>query len=254
MQSRSTKNANTHQNASPSEKTNFTTTADKLSSKLKWKNFLEKQQRLSENGGGVGGSGNVDMFLPDKGNQSHSSSSSISRPNNNGCGLSHSHGKKDYTDQQRRVTASFQYQLLMLWHATRCLKSSETNFGRHDDDFYFLMKRFNNIHPRTFAPKCVAEVRILVEHISTCRNGNECSVPHCVSSRFILGHHRKCTTDHMCPVCVPVRKMIRGIKRRQRVECKILMGLPGDFRAQYCSQYGLPDRSNSSGEVAELQD
>jgi len=141
---------------------------------------------------------------------------------------------KDVTDQ-RKVTAEFKYQLLMLWQATRCQKAGHTHFHHHDKDCNLKPES----PPSGFAPQSCVEVQILSKHISTCRNGKDCDVPHCVSSRYILGHHRNCR-DLKCAVCVPVRKLMRGIKRKERVERKILTGLHEEFDEQYCSEYGMP--------------
>lgn len=229
----------THTSSSSSENAN-TTSADMFSSpNLKWKNFLEKrQQRL------LSGSGNLhaDLYLPEihRGKESRSNSSR----SNSSSEFTHQ-GRKGYTDQ-RKLIHGYQYQLIMLWQATRCLKSSNMHFHHHDDDFSIL--KHLRAQSVAFTPQCCTEVQLLCKHISICQNGNECNVPHCVSSRYILGHHKSCTTDRTCPVCVPVRKIIKGIKRRERVERKILTGLPGEFYSQYCSQYGLLDRSKVNRE------
>lgn len=48
----------------------------------------------------------------------------------------------------------------------------------------------------------------LWSHVSSCSDRN-CQFRHCVSSRYILAHYSKCdSTD--CPVCVPVRGMIKS--------------------------------------------
>jgi hypothetical protein len=53
----------------------------------------------------------------------------------------------------------------------------------------------------------------LWEHIAHCRDQN-CTVQHCLSSKCILSHYRRCT-DVRCPVCGPVREAIRKSLRRK---------------------------------------
>merc|ERR1711963_628177 len=56
----------------------------------------------------------------------------------------------------------------------------------------------------------------LWKHIINCHDEN-CSVPHCVSSRYVLGHFRKCLEAN-CPACGPVRERIRYEKQQQLYE------------------------------------
>ena len=58
------------------------------------------------------------------------------------------------------------------------------------------------------------EMKILWKHVTHCKEENNCEVPHCTSSRYILHHYRKCK-DKSCPVCIPVKDEIlrkRAIK------------------------------------------
>lgn len=45
-------------------------------------------------------------------------------------------------------------------------------------------------------------------HVSSCSDRN-CQFRHCVSSRYILAHYSKCDSTE-CPVCVPVRGVIKS--------------------------------------------
>ncbi len=58
----------------------------------------------------------------------------------------------------------------------------------------------------TKTPHC-AEMKELWKHISGCHN-SKCTYPHCLSSRYVLMHYRKCK-DPRCPACAPVRASIR---------------------------------------------
>eukprot|EP00804_Cyclotella_cryptica_P008134 CCRYP_004622-RC/>CCRYP_004622-RC protein AED:0.01 eAED:0.01 QI:2408/0.8/0.83/1/1/0.83/6/813/1435 len=60
-----------------------------------------------------------------------------------------------------------------------------------------------------FCPQMV----ILWKHLKYCR-GKTCPVPHCVSSRCVLSHHRNCKRRGLsasCEICYPVAKYIRRL-------------------------------------------
>lgn len=54
----------------------------------------------------------------------------------------------------------------------------------------------------------------LWEHIAHCKN-QQCSVQHCLSSRYVLSHYRRCK-DANCPACGPVRDTIRKSHEREK--------------------------------------
>lgn len=45
----------------------------------------------------------------------------------------------------------------------------------------------------------------VLNHLSQCTAGKHCTVPHCTSSRQIIGHWKNCT-KHDCPVCLPLKQ------------------------------------------------
>ena len=51
----------------------------------------------------------------------------------------------------------------------------------------------------------------LWKHMANCKNP-KCTEPHCISSRYVLSHYRKCKKD--CEVCSPVRQAIDRHNRR----------------------------------------
>lgn len=51
-------------------------------------------------------------------------------------------------------------------------------------------------------------LKSLWSHVSSCSDRN-CQFRHCISSRYILAHYSKCDSAD-CPVCVPVRNMIKS--------------------------------------------
>jgi E1A/CREB-binding protein len=60
-----------------------------------------------------------------------------------------------------------------------------------------------------------SEMKKLWHHISRCQK-NDCDVMHCLSSRYVLIHYRKCK-DARCAACAPVRDAIkRGHQDKKR--------------------------------------
>jgi len=76
------------------------------------------------------------------------------------------------------------------------------------------------------------------EHISTCQN-IDCKVRDCVSSRYILSHYRRCKDKH-CPVCVPVKDVIKRMKWKENIKLNDMSVSP---LASYSS---LPDFETDS--------
>jgi E1A/CREB-binding protein len=77
------------------------------------------------------------------------------------------------------------------------------------------------------------EMKKLWHHISRCQK-NDCDVLHCLSSRYVLIHYRKCK-DAKCAACAPVRDAIkRGQQDKKR-------------KLEVPSQQPVPQLSNISG-------
>jgi TAZ zinc finger len=85
-----------------------------------------------------------------------------------------------------------QRRLLLLHHASRCAYKPGTC-------------------PVT--PHC-STMKRLWEHIDVCKN-QSCTVQHCLSSRYILSHYRRCKDNH-CPACGPVRENIQKAAKQDR--------------------------------------
>ena len=58
----------------------------------------------------------------------------------------------------------------------------------------------------TQTPHC-AEMKILWKHIASCKE-SQCTVRHCMSSRYVLSHYRRCKGP--CNICDPVRSAPNG--------------------------------------------
>ena len=57
----------------------------------------------------------------------------------------------------------------------------------------------------TITPYC-GEMKKLWKHIANCKDSN-CKVEHCMSSRYVLSHYRRCKDP--CSICGHVREIIR---------------------------------------------
>lgn len=99
----------------------------------------------------------------------------------------HTHSAQD---KKRILLKQQQQRLLLLRHASRCTVTGTCRA----------------------TPHC-AEMKRLWKHMSSCRKP-KCDVPHCVSSRYVLSHYRKC--NKRCEVCTPVREAIRGKMMAER--------------------------------------
>ena len=82
-------------------------------------------------------------------------------------------------------TRGKRHRLLLLRHASQCTAENGTCI---------------------ITSKC-AEMKVLWKHLARC-NDNECRVPHCLSSRYILSHWRRCRSP--CNICGPVKKLIKN--------------------------------------------
>ena len=100
-------------------------------------------------------------------------------------------GSNDWGSQQQQDAESKdkvktkQQRLLLLRHASKCQYE-------------------NGQCPVT--PNC-GTMKQLWRHIAECKE-QRCDVQHCISSRYVLSHYRKCK-DSKCPSCEPVRQTLR---------------------------------------------
>jgi len=95
---------------------------------------------------------------------------------------------RDDTDAKSRHKRQ---RLLLLRHAAKC---------PHNDQC-----------PVT--PHC-AEMKVLWKHIAYCKD-SVCKVPHCMSSRFVLSHYRRCKPP--CNICDPVKDIIKNGEADQAI-------------------------------------
>ncbi len=63
-------------------------------------------------------------------------------------------------------------------------------------------------------PHC-AEMKVLWKHIANCKE-SQCTVRHCMSSRYVLSHYRRCKGP--CAICDPVRDAIDASKNGVNVD------------------------------------
>jgi len=49
----------------------------------------------------------------------------------------------------------------------------------------------------------------VLNHMTTCQAGKNCTVTHCSSSRQIISHWKHCTRQD-CPVCLPLKQADRN--------------------------------------------
>ncbi len=95
--------------------------------------------------------------------------------------------------------------LLLLRHASKCTAANGTC---------------------TITPHC-AEMKELWKHIASCKD-SYCKVRHCMSSRYVLSHYRRCKPP--CNICDPVKEIIKnGFNNHIEVDPAIMEG-PGTAR------------------------
>lgn len=58
----------------------------------------------------------------------------------------------------------------------------------------------------TITPHC-ADMKVLWRHIANCKD-SYCKVRHCMSSRYVLSHYRRCKPP--CDICDPVKEIIKN--------------------------------------------
>jgi len=73
----------------------------------------------------------------------------------------------------------------------------------------------------TITPHC-AEMKVLWKHIANCKD-SYCKVRHCMSSRYVLSHYRRCKPP--CNICDPVKEIIKnGFNNHIEVDPAIMEG------------------------------
>jgi E1A/CREB-binding protein len=131
---------------------------------------------------------------------------------------------QESAEHRRQIVIQQQQRLLYLRHASRCT------------------------HPPN-SPGCCPQgyaacgpMKALWEHIAGCRD-QCCPYPHCVSSRYVLSHYHRCKEEG-CPVCAPVRQVVRESRLRH---------LPVTVQEQLLLQQQMPPQGSGSGAGAELK-
>jgi len=82
-------------------------------------------------------------------------------------------------------TRGKRHRLLLLRHASKCTAENGTC---------------------TVTRQC-AEMKVLWKHIANCKD-SYCKIRHCLSSRYILSHWRRCRSP--CNICGPVKELIKN--------------------------------------------
>jgi E1A/CREB-binding protein len=104
-------------------------------------------------------------------------------------------------DEWKKRIVHKQQRLLLLRHASKCTAEE----GKCE-----------------VTPHCHS-TKLLWQHISSCSK-KDCEVAHCISSRYVLMHYRKCK-DLKCPPCQPVREAIRkGHEKKHGISMDTLVG------------------------------
>eukprot|EP00501_MAST-03F_sp_TOSAG23-6_P001942 GSMAST32.ASY1.ANO1.2023.1 assembled CDS len=154
------------------------------------RNSLEHKHSDSSNGssGSSGGTKfvNLNEVNPNLANnsKSKSSDSSAKRPiKKASCKMFDSSVLLDIQEKHAHKIRQQQQRLLLLRHASKCCNG-----------------------PDCQATSLCSQMKKLWAHIAKCKDQN-CTVSHCVSSRYILSHYKQCK-DRQCQVCGPVRHAI----------------------------------------------
>lgn len=69
---------------------------------------------------------------------------------------------------------------------------------------------------RCHSPECQVMKQVL-RHMKTCKKGDSCTRAHCKTSKFIIGHWRRCKL-HTCDVCAPIRQALRNLQWGSRFQ------------------------------------
>jgi hypothetical protein len=102
-------------------------------------------------------------------------------------------------NRQEKKLRHKQQRLLLLHHAVTCLFGGSAS-GE------------DGICPHT--PHC-GFMKDLWRHIGSCSN-HQCTVQHCLSSRYMLSHYRSCQDKVSCPVCGPLFHKIERQKQQRQ--------------------------------------
>lgn len=118
------------------------------------------------------------------------------------CGIRSASNGLDLSSRYLKMVATVairrkQKRLLDLYHSAQC---------KHDDTIY---------GPCRSSSSCSLMKR-LWRHLSTCID-DRCTVPHCFSSRTVLGHYHRCKNDS-CTICAPVRCQLTNRKEDEVAE------------------------------------
>ena len=103
-------------------------------------------------------------------------------PSSSSNGASNSRREKPESDTKARHKRQ---RLLLLRHASKCTAEDGTC---------------------TITPHC-SEMKVLWKHIAACKD-SYCKVRHCMSSRYVLSHYRRCKPP--CDICDPVKEIIKN--------------------------------------------
>jgi len=98
-----------------------------------------------------------------------------------------------------------------------------------------------------------AQMKKLWKHIADCKQ-QRCTVPHCMSSRYVLSHYRKCK-DQKCQSCEPVREAIRKQQQQQQQQPPLPSSMTSNGRPNSTASLGshpsLPPMSMSSNMLSD---
>lgn len=133
----------------------------------------------------------------------------------------------DDDDAAQEQVSIQQERLLQLRHAINCPHRANCPVSRH-----------------------CGNMRKLWRHMLRCK-AEFCSIPYCVSSRFLLQHYRSCPKD-TCAVCRPVRDTYKR-PRSETEEREILESSPNKRRRISSGQFGFPQMVSFSAFPGRMQ-
>jgi len=159
---------------------------------------MAMQQQQQQPGGQHGHQGG-NQTHPSRNMPNNNSNSQQNPPNsNNGSSRSANRSQPSEPDAKARHKKQ---RLLLLRHASKCTAEA----GQC-----------------TVTPHC-AEMKVLWKHIANCKD-SYCKVRHCMSSRYLLSHYRRCKPP--CNICDPVKEIIKnGFNNHIEVDPAIMEGL-----------------------------
>lgn len=163
----------------------YSTVVDVNNSSIRQQQYQQKPQSqqfvtdVNNSNNYVGSSSNqVSLTKPPQ-----SSSSSNTNSNSNNISNNNNNNSSNNEDHRKQVLKQQQQRLLLLRHASKCP------------------------HEHCTVTVHCENMKKLWKHIMSCKK-QDCTIPHCVSSRYVLSHYSKCR-DTNCHVCGPVREAIR---------------------------------------------